>query len=69
MNVNKTKYIIFGSKRVLDKTGNLKLKVNGLELERNICTTLTYLGVTRDQNLHFDKHVGKDVNLPTAKIN
>ena len=67
MNINKTKYMVFGSRSVLDKLLNVKLRVDGLKLER--VTSFSYLGVTLDQNWNFDKHVSKVVNLVTAKIN
>ena len=54
MNVDKTKYMVFGSKCSLPKVKDFKLKINGTELER--VTSYKNLGVTLDPSLNFDKH-------------
>ena len=57
MNVSKTKYMVFGSKYTLAKVKDFQLKVNDKPLDRVL--SYTYLGVTLDPSLTFEKHVKK----------
>ena len=66
MNVDKTKYMVFGSKRPLAKVKDFKLKINGTELER--VTSYKYLGVTLDPSLNFDKHLHNLLARVTGKV-
>ena len=66
MNVAKTKYMIFGTRCTLAKIKDFKLTVGGIELERVL--TYSYLGMTLDPSLNFDKHVNKLVARATNKV-
>ncbi len=55
LNVNKTKYVIFGTRNQVQAQINYKLDVNGQELER--VQHMKYLGVILDSQLTFDEHV------------
>ena len=67
MNVDKTKYMIFGSKLTLAKIKDVTLKVNGVDLERVF--QYNYLRITLDPGLNFDKHVSKLIGRVSDKIN
>ena len=66
MNVKKTKYMVFGSKSVLERIKDVKLRIGDHELERVTC--YSYLGVILDPSLNFDKQVNKVVALASAKV-
>ena len=66
MNVNKTKYMIFGSKHTLAKVKNFELKVNKKNLERVL--SYNYLGVMLDPSLTFEKHVTRLIGRVADKI-
>ena len=66
MNVDKTKYMVFGSKCMLTKIRDFDLKVNGQPLER--VTSYHYLGVTLDPSLTFDKHITKLIGKVSDKV-
>ena len=54
-NINKTKYVIFGTRNQLQALINYKLDVNGQELER--VSHMKYLGVIPDLQSNIDEHV------------
>ena len=66
MNVNKTKYMVFGSKHALARAGTNTLLVNGKPLDR--VYSYCYLGVTLDPSLTFDKHVSKTIGRVSGKL-
>ena len=66
MNVKKTKYMLFGSKVTLSKLKGFSLKIDGIEIER--VYQYTYLGVTLDPYLKFDKQTAKIVSKVSGKI-
>ena len=66
MNVNKTKFMVFGSKTALEIAGDVRLMVGDQDIERVM--SYSYLGVTLDPSLNFEKQVGKIVSLASAKI-
>ena len=66
MNTNKTKFMIFGSKHTLAKVKDFKLVIEGQEIERVL--SYTYLGITLDPSLTFDKHVSKLVIRVTNRV-
>ena len=66
MDVNKTKYMIFGSKQVLEKVKDFRLTVNGEQLER--VSAYCYLVLTLDPSLNFDKHITKMIAKVTDKV-
>ena len=55
LNVNKSKYVIFGKPHKLSKTPNFDLCINNQRLDR--VENMKYLGVTLDENLKFNKHI------------
>ena len=61
MNVNKTKYMVFGSKSVLERVKNISLKIGAHEIEKVM--SYSYLGITLDPSLNFEKHVCKVVSF------
>ena len=66
MNLKKTKYMIFGSNCTLAKVKEFDLKVDGVQIER--VYSYTYLGLTLDPSLTFDKHVRKLIGRVSDKI-
>ena len=66
MNVNKTKYMVFGSKSVLECVKDISLKIGVHKIEKVM--SYSYLGITLDPSLNFEKHVCKVVSMVSAKI-
>ena len=55
LNVDKTKFMIFGTKRILDKFTNVRLTFNNNIIER--VDEFKYLGVKLDSNLSWITHI------------
>ena len=54
LNVNKTKYVIFGTRHTLSQKLDYNLSIQGTKLE--CLDDIKYLGVYLDWELNFDKH-------------
>ena len=57
LNVNKSKLIIFKSKRKIINTDNFSIKLNGCKLVST--DNVKYLGLYLDKNLSFDYHINQ----------
>ncbi len=55
LNIKKTKLVVFGSRQKLSQTPQLKLAINGEQLEQ--VSQMKYLGVILDHTLTFDAHI------------
>ena len=55
LNLSKTQYMVFGSRRKLTNCGDINLAVDNHELER--VNTYKYLGVWMDETLTWQKHI------------
>ena len=64
INPNKTKYMIFSTKKVEDTHD--KLKTSQAQLGK--VSSFTYLGVRLDQHLTFDNHAQYIINRVTSKV-
>ena len=66
LNVGKTKLMIFGSQRKLNRINEVKLELNGVNIER--VETFKYLGITLDQCLTFESHIQYVYNKCCARL-
>ena len=66
VNVNKTKYVVFGSRHQLQDKPDLNLNISGQKIER--VSTMKYLGVLLDDLLNFEEHIEYVVNKSTKKL-
>ena len=66
MNVKKTKYVIFGLKSQTKKIGDHHMTVNATKLDK--VNSYTYLGITLDSNLTFNKHIENCKKFATHKV-
>ena len=55
MNTAKTEFIMFGSKKQLDKCTSKSININGDEIRSENC--IRYLGAFLDDKLNFKQHV------------
>ena len=60
LNIKKTKYMIFHSKRQSMKNIDLKLKINEQEIER--VSNFVFLGLTLDETLSWKSHIQATAN-------
>ena len=66
INPQKTKYMIFSSKNILEEEGRAHLKIDGENVER--VKSYSYLGVTLDEHLTFDPHVKGIISKVSDKV-
>ena len=66
INVGKTKKMVFGSKRILNKLEDRVLLLEGEEIEP--VNTYTYLGVIMDRQVNFELHAKSVIDKTAAKI-
>ena len=66
INPQKTKYMIFSSRNILEGEGRVQLKVDGENVER--VKSYSYLGVTLDEHLTFDPHVKGIISKVSDKV-
>ena len=66
LNVKKTKFVIFGSKYKLRQVDNLKLYIDGEEIER--VNTFKYLGLMLDCELNFESHISYTYRKACSKL-
>ncbi len=66
LNVQKSKYVIFGTRAKLQGVGNVNLDVSGEPLERT--NKMKYLGMILDEKLNFDEHVDYICNKAVNKL-
>ena len=64
LNVSKTKYIIFGTKRKHNVESNLSVSINGISIER--VANIKFLGVFIDEDLNWKYHTSQ-VSLKVSK--
>ena len=62
MNDDKTEFIMFASKRQLEKCVTTSIDVNNTTV--NCSPTIKYLGALLDQHLQLSQHIIKNVELP-----
>ena len=66
VNANKTKYMLFGSKTKLKSNPELKISIGQKELER--ANSYTYLGVTLDEQLNYERHSNQLIKRVSDKL-
>ncbi len=66
LNTKKSKFLLFGNRQSLDRTQDVKLTINNIELER--VTTFKYLGITLDECLTFDAHIDRVYKQSCGKL-
>ena len=66
LNADKSRYMIFGSKRKLKKLSNFELKITGEILKRT--DTYKYLGVHFDPLLNWSKHIKETAGKVSANL-
>ena len=66
INVNKTKYVIFGLKSQTKKIGDHHMTVNATKLDK--LNSYKYLGITLGSNLMFNKHIENCKKFATHKV-
>ena len=66
INVTKTKYVVFGTRHMLQTKPDLNLKIGGKPIER--VSTMKYLGVLLDDLLTFEEHITHVVTKSTQKL-
>ena len=54
LNINNTKYVIFGKPNKLTQTPHFNLTINNEPISR--VSEMKYLGITLDEHLNFNKH-------------
>ena len=62
MNTTKTEFIMFGSKKQLQKCTTETLKINDNMVP--VSNTIKYIGAWLDQHLSFKTHIKKNVKQP-----
>ena len=65
MNTSKTEFIIFGSRKQLDRCSTKLININGDEIKLEHC--IRYLGAFLDETLNFKEHIKRKCR--TAMIN
>ena len=63
---DKTKLMMFGSKRAVDRLPNVRVTLDGVPL--HMVTSYKYLGITLDNQLKLNKHVQKTVAIASNKL-
>ncbi len=66
LNANKTKYVIFGNRHILNTKPNLNLHVGISKIER--VDEMKYLGVILDEHLTFDQHINYIIHKSSKKL-
>ena len=66
MNTYKTKTMWFGNAKKLRELPNPEITVDGSLIQT--VSSYKYLGVTLDGQLNYAKHVGKLINVASAKL-
>ena len=66
LNVQKSKYVIFGTRAKLQGTRDINLDISGQPLERT--TKMKYLGMILDDRLTFDDHIDYICNKAVKKL-
>ena len=67
MHVKKTKYVVFGLKSQLKKSGILGVKIDQTPIDR--VSSCKYLGVTPDATLNDNGHLNKARRTRADKMN
>ena len=66
INVNKTKYVVFGTKNQLKDRVDLRLEIGNEPIE---CVSIfKYLGVVLDESLTFNDHIDFVINKASKKL-
>ena len=65
-NVPKTKYIVFGTRHLLQTMPDLNLNIGGQKIER--VDSIKYLGVLLDDRLTFEDHIQYVIGKSTEKL-
>ena len=66
MNVDKTKIMVFGNSKKIDKLPHFEIMVNNVPLQRAL--HYKYLGMTLDSQLNYNLHVQKIISNVTVKL-
>ena len=66
VNADKTKFMIFGTKKVRDKVGNFNITFDGTPIEE--VSQYKYLGIKLDQTLKYDLHAKAVIQRVSDKI-
>ena len=66
VNVKKTKYVIYGTLKLLQKSRNLDLAIKGDKISRE--QVYKYLGIYLDSHLNFNKHIDYISRIISHKI-
>ena len=66
LNVDKTKYIVFGTKHMLQNKPDLNLSMDGKKIER--VSVMTYLGLYLDEHLTFSDHIATICKKSSRKL-
>ena len=69
INLNKTSYVIFGQKRLINKVAKkqIQVKVNGMPIKQ--AEAFKYLGFTIDSTLSLNTHINTVIRTVNAKLN
>ena len=60
-NTDKTKLMLFGSRKSVDKLPDFEIMLNETALKK--VNSYKYLGITLDGQLKYDKHIQKVINI------
>ena len=66
VNVKKTKYVIYGTSKLLQKSRNLDLAIKGDKINRE--QVYKYLGIYLDSHLNLNKHIDYISKITSHKI-
>ncbi len=66
LNVDKTKYMVFGTKTALVHKPDLNIRIDGEKLER--VSVMKYLGVFLDEHLTFSEHISTVCKKSSQKL-
>ncbi len=66
LNVDKTKYMVFGTKTALIHKPDLNITIDGKKLER--VSVMKYLGVFLDEHLSFSEHISSVCKKSSKKL-
>ena len=66
LNVEKTKYMVFGTRQHLQNKPDLNLIIDGKKLER--VSVMKYLGMYLDEHLTFSEHISTVCKKSSKKL-
>ena len=69
INLNKTSYVIFGQKRLINKVAKKEIQIKVIDMPIKQAEAFKYLGFTIDSTLSLNTHINTVIRTVNTKLN